>query len=111
MKEESCSRKEYVELLERFRQQTLELNSFREMKVRHEALLREHAELDVTCTNIRKELFNCKNENVQLRKRLEDSKDTLANGSNFAKFVSLKEENRELTSKLKKYSARRRKNR
>ena len=37
-----------MELLERFRQQTLELNSFREMKVRHEALLREHAELDVT---------------------------------------------------------------
>ena len=39
-----------MELLERFRQQ-IELNSFREMKVRHEALLREHAELDVTCTN------------------------------------------------------------
>ena len=101
------SRKEYAELLKRFHQQQMELDSFREMKVRHEALLREHAELDVTCKDTTKELLRCKKENEQLRRRLKDSKDTMANGSNFAKFVSLKEENRELASKLKKFSTRR----
>ena len=103
------TRKEYLQLLERFRQQESELKEYSEMKLRHEALLREHGELDAVCKETRISLLNSKKENEELRRRLEDTQDTAKNSSSFAKFVSLKEENRELSSKLKKVMRRRRK--